>query len=113
MIFNDVSEERLTEMKSRLMMEGIFNREKAMAELAQKMFGVIEDVEHTLWQARQLALHVDDILTDEQKKTITDKCPDLPDDCITNSGLTTDFWNAHALCKDVKQELQQIIIEMV
>ena len=111
MIFTDVSPERLTEMQSRLLFEGIFNRDLAITNIAQKSFAVIEDIKDLLWKARNLALHAIEPLGLDEKKALMEKLG-LPEESSA-SDLANEFFCATMLCDDALRDFQETMDSMV
>lgn len=87
MLIHDVSDERLEEMKMRLLMEGIFNRDRDAVTWAEKMKAVFENFRGDFFEGERLArTHGAE---DEEKR----------------------FNAAYLLCGSVLDELDQVIKE--
>ena len=56
MIFSDISDERLEEIRHRLLLEGVANREAKIVEICVKTLNVLEEDQRLIWEARQRAM---------------------------------------------------------
>lgn len=110
MILSDASDKDLEEMRSRLMMEGVFNRDSKIRELCQKILSVLEDVTEAMWQAREYARMTEgDLSDDDRARIVTNTKPALTEHDLTGGHLSTRFWDKHRFIMNVMSELRQLL----
>jgi len=87
MLIHNLTDEQLIEMKMRLLMEGVINRDADMKDWASKMQSVLQKFREDFWAAREYARKNN---SEEEAR----RC-----------------WEAHALAGSVLDELDALIKE--
>lgn len=104
MLLGDVSDERLREMKDRLMMEGIFHREIKARELAEKTIAILEEIKPALWLIRNFGSQMDSVISQEDLKAAAESIG-CPVEELSMKRWYRRYYDLHQLCEDVVKEM--------
>lgn len=108
MILADISDDELNEMRIRLMMEGIFNRDSKIREICGKMLHFLDGVSEDVRFVREYARFLDGQITEA---SIEDIAENMTIDKIEVNPHTIQqrFFDLGNLIADVQGEIRELL----